>query len=109
MTSKSRTMLVTASLVVIVVVGFFAIYSRNNPTGEATTGAIGTVEKYRSEQITPEDVVLEGRTAGESAAVIDQWLNEMASPEDVAGILGRASFQERASIWVRRARPKSMI
>jgi hypothetical protein len=43
MTNKSITVLVAASLVIIVVVGFFAISNRTSPSGEEATGAIGTV------------------------------------------------------------------
>jgi Mg/Co/Ni transporter MgtE len=98
MTNKSATVLVTASLVIIVVVGFFAIFNRNAPTGEEATGAIGTVDKYRSEQITPEDVVLEGHSAAGAATLITQWFEEMATPEDVAGLLERSSTQERIDL-----------
>ena len=59
MSRKSTTLLITTSVVIIAAVAFFTS-NRNNPTSEQVAGAIGTVDKYRSEQITPSDVAING-------------------------------------------------
>ena len=57
--SQKKTLVITTSIVVVAAIGFFAIQN-TTPTDETVTGAIGTVDKYRSEQIQESDVVLEG-------------------------------------------------
>ena len=75
MSQKSKTLFITTSIVIVAVIGFFA-YQNTTPTDEDLTGAIGTVEKYRSEQIQPTDVVLEGHDPAEIEAIFEEWLNE---------------------------------
>ena len=66
MSKRSTSLLIALSVVVIGAVVFMK--SRNStPTGTDVSGAIGTVDKYRSEQITPKDVVTTNDSANPDA------------------------------------------
>ena len=95
MSSKS-TSLVIAGLVVVAAIVFFNSRNTSTPNGDDLTGAIGTVDKYHSEQIQSTDVVLEGFDPAESARIVEEWLGEEATMEEMAGLLGRTSAQERS-------------
>jgi len=102
MSSKSTT-LVIASLVVIAAVAFFSYRSSNTPNGEEVTGAIGTVDKYRSEQMSDSDVVLEGFDPADSDRVIEAWLSDNATIEELADLLGKSTSQYERSMYLRYA------
>src|SRR5262249_31887420 len=99
MSKRSTSLLIALSVVVIGAVVFMK--SRNNtPTGTDVSGAIGTVDKYRSEQITPKDVVTDNNSparVGSFAALA----NDPATLETMGTIMGRLSAQERLSIYSR--------
>lgn len=57
MSSKTRLPLFGGMVIVIVLVLFFA-FTNDQPADEEASGAIGAAEKYRTEQITEEDVEL---------------------------------------------------
>jgi Mg/Co/Ni transporter MgtE len=98
MSAKFRTLTI-AAVVIIAVVGFFALRDNYPPKGDEVTGAIGTVEKHQESQITPSDVVLEGYDVAEQQAIIEEWLGEDATIDEVANLMGRASAQERARFY----------
>lgn len=98
MSAKFRTLTI-AAVVIIAVVGFFTLRDNYPPKGDEVTGAIGTVEKHQESQITPSDVVLEGYDTAEQQAIIEEWLGEDATVEEVANLMGRASAQERARFY----------
>ena len=61
MSTKYRGLFIGLAVVAIVAVAFFSfIYSP--PREEGLKGAIGTAERYRAEQISPDDVLLVART-----------------------------------------------
>lgn len=55
----------------VAAIAVFNIRGRNNPSGDHVAGTIGTVEKYRSEQIQPGDVQLDGIDPAQAQAAIE--------------------------------------
>src|SRR5678815_5627043 len=99
MSKRSTSLLIALSVVVIGSVVFMK--SRNTtPTGTDVSGAIGTVDKYRSEQITPSDVVTTNNAAAPDAFYL-ALANDEASLETFNAIWGRMSAQERLAILSR--------
>jgi hypothetical protein len=84
---RNRILLGGVAIVAAGVLAYFAFF-HTTPTSENALGTIGTVDKYRANQISDEDVVLDqpGRTSGDAGAVV----------LDPTELLGRASAQEKA-------------
>jgi len=98
MSRKSTSLLIATSVVVIAAVAFF---NRSVPPKNTdVTGAIGTVDKYRSEQITPQDVAIDGQSATSDDAFA-QWFSEPGTLDELGNLMGRCSVAERLNFYER--------
>ena len=95
MSSNLRSLMIFAGGVAIGAIGIFALQNPTTPQ-EDVTGAIGTVDKVHQDQIGADDVILaNGESPGDIYAT--EWLDEVATADDIAGLLDLASAQERTN------------
>jgi Mg/Co/Ni transporter MgtE len=102
MSRKSTTLLITTSVVIIAAIAFFTS-NRNNPTSEQVSGAIGTVDKYRSEQITPNDVAVDHTPVED---IFGTLFSDPATLEELGNSFGRLSVDERVKLYERGLTPE---
>jgi len=89
---------IIVGIVAVAVIGIVAIfYTQRQPAERDATGAIGAAERYRAEQITDEDVILDIPGQEElAAAVFDVMVDEQK-----AELLGRMGEAGRAEMSAR--------
>ena len=96
MSGRSRGLLGVFVVVAIVAVAYFSFFY-TPPKEKGLEGAIGTADRYRSDQIQSEDVKLAGQKAGESAVETADWMSD----EQLGGLFGRLAPTERAEFFQR--------
>ena len=89
---------IIVGIVAVAVIGIVAIfYTQRQPAATDATGAIGAAERYRAEQITDEDVILDIPGQEELAAAV----YDVMTDEQKAELLGRMSATGRAEMAAR--------
>jgi stress-induced morphogen len=91
MATKKTGVLVGIAAIAVIGVAAVLYFSQWPPAEEDATGAIGAAERYRAEQITDEDVILDIPGQEQLAETVFEVLTE----EQKAELLGRALGSER--------------
>jgi hypothetical protein len=91
MATKKTGVLVGIAAIAVIGVAAVIYFSQWPPAEEDATGAIGAAERYRAEQITDEDVILDIPGQEQLAETVFEVLTE----EQKAELLGRAAASER--------------
>ena len=95
--AKGKTGIIVG-IVAVAVIGIVAIfYTQRQPAESDATGAIGAAERYRAEQITDEDVILDIPGQEELAAAVFDVMTD----EQKAELLGRVNATGRAEMAAR--------
>lgn len=97
MTTKKTGVLVGIAAIAVIGVAAVLYFSQWPPAAENATGAIGAAERYRAEQITDEDVILDIPGQEQLAEAVFEVLTD----EQKAELIGRTSEAERASFYAR--------
>jgi len=97
MTTKKTGVLVGIAAIAVIGVAAVLYFSQWPPAQEDATGAIGAAERYRAEQITDEDVILDIPGQEQLAEAVFEVLTD----EQKAELIGRTSEAERASFYAR--------
>ena len=97
MATKKTGVLVGIAAIAVIGVAAVLYFSQWPPAEEDATGAIGAAERYRAEQITDEDVILDIPGQEDfAAAVFDQMTDEQkAEMLDIIGESGRNDLLDR--------------
>mgnify|MGYP001828851562 CR=1 FL=1 len=97
MATKKTGVLVGIAAIAVIGVAAVLYFSQWPPAEEDATGAIGAAERYRAEQITDEDVILDIPGQEQLAEAVFEVLTD----EQKAELIGRVSEAERAGYYAR--------
>jgi len=97
MTTKKNGVLVSIAAIAVIGVAAVLYFSQWPPAEEDAAGAIGAAERYRAEQITDEDVILDIPGQEQLAEAVFEVLTD----EQKAEMIGRVSAAERANYYAR--------
>jgi hypothetical protein len=97
MATKKTGVLVGIAAIAVIGVAAVLYFSQWPPAEEDATGAIGAAERYRAEQITDEDVILDIPGQAELAEAVFEVLTD----EQKAELFGRLGEAERKALLSR--------
>ena len=97
MATKKTGVLVGIAAIAVIGVAAVLYFSQWPPAEEDATGAIGAAERYRAEQITDEDVILDIPGQEQLAEAVFEVLTD----EQKADLIDRVSEAERAGYYAR--------
>jgi methionine aminopeptidase len=101
MATKKTGVLVGIAAIAVIGVAAVLYFSQWPPAHEDATGAIGAAERYRAEQITDEDVILDIPGQAQLAEAVFDVLTD----EQKADLIGRVGQAERAGYYARFDEP----